>query len=174
MNYQNEVLGKLEKSNCWPYFQKPETIQELHDLAGHIYSKETMEGYLASMLIYHQLIEEMTKILIECSTFFVQLSVFPSEFKARSLDRKMFGQLIEELNQGVVNNETLAYIKKCKDFNKTRIDMVHKLTLKTSLSIASQEIKGIKKCLMKSTICLIQFTTVIVLHLRTSRRIYAI
>ena len=44
-------------------------LDELNELADKAFEKKTIEGYLASVLIYHQLTEEFIRILIESSTF---------------------------------------------------------------------------------------------------------
>lgn len=99
MTYTEDILVKLEDSNKWPGFKNPKFLEELNVLADSAFKKKTLEGYLASVLIYHQLTEELIRILIESSTFYIQLCVFPQEFQNRKLKNKMFGQLILELNQ---------------------------------------------------------------------------
>ena len=96
------------------------------------------------MLIYHQLCEEFTKLMIKCSTFYMQLSVFPQELKEKDLNGKMFGELIKMLEHLPLDNDTKNYIAKCKELNNLRINMVHKLTLKTSVSEISKQCKKVK------------------------------
>lgn len=137
MVYVDEILTKLENSDNWPGYERPWFLSELNELADNSFVMETVEGYLASLLIYHQLTEECMKILIDCSTFYIQLSVFPQEYKNRNLKDKMFGQLIQELNQSVLYEETHILLKKAKEFNSLRNQFVHKLTKADTI----QEIK---------------------------------
>ncbi len=132
-------FSKLENSDNWSYFNRPSFLDDLDELAEIAFQHNTTEGYLSALLIYHQICEEMIKVLIECSTFYIQLSVFPQQYKNKYLKDKMFGQLINELSTCVVDNEILKFIEKSKELNKLRIEMVHKITLKDSiLDIANQ------------------------------------
>jgi len=128
MVYKNDILIKLGDSNNWPGFERPDFLDELNELADNAFEKKTIEGYLASVLIYHQLVEEFIRIIIESSTFYIQLSVFPQEFQNRNLKNKMFGQLIQDLNQSVLDEDIHSLAEKAYKLNSLRILIVHKLT----------------------------------------------
>lgn len=138
MAYKDDILIKLENPNKWPGFERPEFLDELNELADSSFEKKTIEGYLASVLIYHQLTEELIRILIESSTFYIQLRVFPQEFQDRKLKKKMFGQLIQELNQSILDEKIHIFVEKAINLNSLRIEIVHRLT-------TSETIKKVKK-----------------------------
>ena len=138
MAYKDDILIKLEDSNKWPGFERPEFLDELNELADSSFEKKTIEGYLASVLIYHQLTEELIRILIESSTFYIQLRVFPQEFQDRKFKNKMFGQLIQELNQSILDEKIHIFVEKAINLNSLRIEIVHRLT-------TSETIKKVKK-----------------------------
>lgn len=138
MAYKDDILIKLEDPNKWPGFERPEFLDELNELADSSFEKKTIEGYLASVLIYHQLTEELIRILIESSTFYIQLRVFPQEFQDRKLKKKMFGQLIQELNQSILDEKIHIFVEKAINLNSLRIEIVHRLT-------TSDTIKKVKK-----------------------------
>lgn len=138
MAYEDDILIKLENSDNWPGFERPDFLNELNELADYAFKKKTIEGYLASVLIYHQLAEEFIRILIESSTFYIQLSVFPQEFQDRKLKDKMFGQLIQELNQSILDEDIHSLVEKAYKLNSLRIEIVHKLT-------TSETIQKVKK-----------------------------
>lgn len=144
MNYQKEILNKLKDSEKWPGFDRPDFLNQLNEIADNSFKKENVEGYLASLLIYHQLTEELIKILIDCSTFYIQLSVFPQEFQKKELKRKMFGQLIQELKHSVMDDKTKKLIQKSQELNNLRIRMVHKLTLKSSIFNIKRQCKRVQ------------------------------
>lgn len=145
MNYQNSLISQLENSDNWPYFNRPSFLDDLNELADNAFQCNTTEGYLSALLIYHQICEEMIQVLIKCSTFYIQLSVFPQQYNKRDLKDKMFGQLINELSNCVIDDEILKFIEKSKQLNKLRIQMVHKITLKDSiLDISNQCIESKK------------------------------
>ena len=76
--------------------------------------------------------------------FYIQLSVFPQEFQDRKLKNKMFGQLIQELNQSVLDEDIHSLVEKAYKLNSLRIEIVHKLT-------TSETIQKVKKTMRKST-----------------------
>lgn len=145
MNYQEKLLDRITHNEKWPEFDKLNFLTDLNIVADDVHAKKTIEGYLAALLIYHQLCEEMVKKLIECSNFFIQCATFPNEIKTINLKNKMFGQLLKELKRGAVNKKIKTFIKKCENLNALRIRMVHKITLKTSITDISKQSKSAKK-----------------------------
>lgn len=131
--YSNLLFYRLEDSERWPKFERADFMQQLNSFADDVYFKNTTEGYLAALLVYQQLCEEMIKLLIECSNFLIQLSVFPGEIKPSIKEGAMFGQLLLELEKGVLDNNIKLFILECRKLNDLRIKMVHKITLKTSI-----------------------------------------
>jgi len=144
MLYENEILLKLENSDNWPGFERPDFLDDLNQLADNSFESKTIEGYLASVLIYHQLTEEFIRILIECSTFYIQLSVFPQEFQNRNLKKKMFGQLIQELTQSVLDENIRKIVYKANELNNTRIQIVHKLTMNDTINRINEQCEKVK------------------------------
>jgi hypothetical protein len=76
----------------------------------------------------------MVRLLLEDSQFFIQLSVFPAEISFSDKPKSMFGSLIDDLEATITFQGRNEFIAKCKKPNKTRIDFVHGLTKRTSLS----------------------------------------
>ncbi len=144
-SYQQKILDRLENPQKWPYFSRPEFLDVLNFSADDMYKEKTVSGYLSSMLIYQQLTEEFIKVLIECSNFYLQLRVFPYEYKPRDLkDKIMFGQLLDALNHGILDAELIKFISFCSKLNNVRNNMVHKITRKTSLEDIKKQLKDIK------------------------------
>ena len=132
--YQRDFLTRVRDSDAWPGLQRGDFLQTLNDFADRAAATHTTEGYLAAFLVYQQLVEEMVKVLVDCSTFLIQCRVFPLEYRGPKLTRKMFGQLLVELETGITDNHTSRLLSKCRTLNDLRIRMVHKITLKESLA----------------------------------------
>ncbi len=128
MSYATDLTATIRDSDKYPYFERPDFLDELDDVADEALSKNTIEGYLASLLIFHQLCEEMVRLLLKDAHFFVQLSVFPAEISFPEKKRFMFGQLIEELKSTISFEGKDDFIEKCMELNRHRIDIVHHLT----------------------------------------------
>lgn len=145
MTYHRDIINRIKDLDNWPEPERGDFLDILNDVADKSFNQDTIEGYLAAILIYHQLTEELIKILIDCSEFYIQLSIFPQKLKKRNLKGKMFGQLIEELKHCVSDNYTTKFIKLSQELNSLRIGIVHKLTLNKSLIDIKEHCKKTKE-----------------------------
>jgi hypothetical protein len=145
MDYKQNLINKIKNSDTWPDITRPDFLSELNILADEMYNKNTLEGGLASLLIYHQLCEEMVKVLINCSEFYIQLAVFPAEITFKKNSKRMFGQLIDELEKGINFDKKTDFIDKCQAINTIRIKIVHRLTLKSSVYDILLQVREAKK-----------------------------
>ena len=141
---QRDIINRIKNSDNWPEPKRSNFLGILNDVADKAFNQNSIDGYLSSIIIYHQLTEELIKILIDCSEFYIQLSVFPQKLKKRSLKNKMFGQLLEELKHCVSNDYTTKFIKLSQKLNSFRIGIVHKLTLNSSLIDVKEQCKRSK------------------------------
>jgi hypothetical protein len=132
-DYIKDLIDKVNDHNKWPSFDRPDFLWELNELADNALKKNSLEGYLAALLIYHQLCEEIIRLLVVDAHFFIQLSVFPSEITFPQKKNPMFGQVLDELRSTVSFQEKDELIKKCEELNKLRIETVHHLTRQNSL-----------------------------------------
>lgn len=129
MDYLQQLINRIKDRELWPQFERPEFLDELNELADNALTKKTIEGYLAALLIYQQLAEEMLKLLLIDHEFFIQLSVFPAEFKFPSRTNIMFGRVVEELKNTITLDEAkFKVIELANKLNQIRIDLVHGLT----------------------------------------------
>ena len=64
MSYTTDLIERIRDSSKWPDFERPHFLDELADIANQAFSKDTIEGYLASLLIYQQLGEELIRLLL--------------------------------------------------------------------------------------------------------------
>ena len=133
MNNKNLIVTKLVDSKKWPEIYRPEFLEELNTIADKLYYRKNLEGYISSLLIYHQITEAMIKVLINISTFFIQSHLLEFEYKDKDLNKKMYGQLVNELDACLKIEGTNEFIQKCKELNDIRIKVVHKITKSTNL-----------------------------------------
>jgi hypothetical protein len=141
MNYQEELLERIKDHNKWPEFDRPDFLNELNEIADKSVAKKTIEGYLAALLIYQQLTEEVLKLFLKDHEFFIQLSVFPAEIKFASKTSAMFGRVIEELKSTVtVDNSKFEIIDRANKLNQARIELVHGLTKMSNLQDVERKV----------------------------------
>ena len=138
MDYARALIWRVKDSSRWPSFERGDFLDKLDALAAKAFSTKTTFGYLAAVLIYHQLCEEMIGLLIRDSEFFIQLSIFPTEIHFRQRKKYMFGRLLEDLKSTIEFEHKKDIIQKAEQLNTIRIQIVHGLTKRTSL----KEIRG--------------------------------
>ena len=144
MTYKDDLIHRIKHSNKWPSFDRPDFLIELNVLADEALSKKTIEGFLAALLIYHQLCDEMARLLIDDAHFFIQLSVFPSEIAFSKKNKAMFGQILRELKSTVSFKGKDEFINKCEEINVLRINIVHKLSRQSTLESIQVQLKKIQ------------------------------
>lgn len=141
MNYKDELLKRINNDKKWPEFDRPDFLNELNELADKSVAKKTIEGYLAALLIYQQLTEEVIRLFLKDHEFFIQLSVFPAEIRFASKSSIMFGRVIEGLKNTVtVDNSKFEIIARANKLNQIRIGIVHGITKIPNLQNLEQKV----------------------------------
>ena len=74
--YERELRARIKDSGQWPAFSSGAFLNRLDSIASRAMLKGTTEGCLATILIYHQLVEEMVRLLIRDAQFLIQLGSF--------------------------------------------------------------------------------------------------
>lgn len=145
MGYHKMFFRRLLYRDNWMEPKHADFLNELNIVADEAYEKGTIEGYIASLLIYHQITEEMIKIILEYSRFFIQCSIYPTELFFKAEKDKMYGYYLNELERTISFEEKDEFIAKCKEINHIRIDIVHKLTQKNSIGEVTKKMEKVKK-----------------------------
>lgn len=131
---------------AWPHFDRPEFLNELSQLADEVMAKNTIEGCLAAILIYHQLVDELLKVLLDDSRLFLQCSVFPSTVIMRPIGEKwMTGALIDEIDRGITFQGKYEILDYARRLNRIRVEIVHNLTKQSSLASITGKCATVRK-----------------------------
>ncbi|MDP2682393.1 MAG: hypothetical protein Q8P28_06255 [Deltaproteobacteria bacterium] len=128
MTYKKELQDKLKNANSWPAFRDPMHLSILNDMADKAFSKNTIEGYIAAVAIYHQISSDMIELLLEDIHFLTQCSLYPLELHFKKRKNPMFGALLDELEHSIDFKQKKDLLSQCHRLNQIRITMVHKLT----------------------------------------------
>ena len=135
MSYIRTLLARIRDSEGgWPHFETPDFLQTLEDVAQEAFEKNSIEGHLAALLIWHQLCEEMARLLLRDAQFFIQLSVHPAEIEFRDKRKLMFGQILDALSETISFEGKEEFLDGCRKLNTQRIELVHRLTQHSSLA----------------------------------------
>ena len=132
------IVVRIRDSSQWPSFENASHLSDLDTLADVANGLGTLEGYLAALAIYHQLCDEMAKLLVKDSEFFIQLSCYPTDIYFPKPKQQMAGQVLSQLEFAVEFEGKTEFIEKCRVMNSLRNNVFHNLTKQTSLA----ELKG--------------------------------
>lgn len=145
MSYEEDIKQRVRTRELWPDFESPGFLDTLDELAEEALAKNSIEGALASVLIYHQLAEEMLRLLLQSAQFFIQLAVFPAQINFPERKRQMFGQLLEEVRNTMSFTHKDEILNLAASMNKHRIDLVHKLAARLTLDDVVSRATEVKK-----------------------------
>jgi len=141
--HAESLVALLKDPSRWPGVGAVDHLQQLQRLAGEAKGRGTTDGYLATMLIIHQLTEETIKILIDDADFYTQLRLYPLPLKpTRTKDKKTgtFGQYLSDLESTVWFQNKKYIVEKAGRLNKIRNSIVHGLTKPDALSVVEQNL----------------------------------
>jgi hypothetical protein len=145
MSYEEDIKRRVRTTELWPDFESPGFLGTLDELAEESLEKNTVEGALASVLIYHQLSEEMLRLLLQSAQFFIQLAIFPAELTFAERKRQMFGQLLDEVRSTMSFVNKAEILELAASLNTHRIDLVHRLTSRQTVEDVVSQAKQVKE-----------------------------
>jgi hypothetical protein len=128
LNYYEKMEAMVVMDEEWPWFKNPNLFSELQEIANTSFQKKNIEGYLSSVLIYQQLVEEMLWVLLKDCQFLIKISLWGrSEIHFKEQKGVMFGRLIDEIKNTIEFKSKSDIVGKCNQLNRIRIEVVHGL-----------------------------------------------
>lgn len=138
--YAETLVARLRDPSRWPGIGTVEHLEQLQRLAGEAKNRATTDGYLAAMLIIHQITEETIKALIDDAYFYTQLKLYPLPIELTRTKRGMFGQYLADLKSTVWFQNKKYIVEKAERLNTIRISMVHGLTRAGALAVVERDV----------------------------------
>lgn len=139
-----DVVARIMDSDKWPNLELPENLELLNEMADESFAAQTFSGMLASVLMYHQLIEAMCLHLLEDCHFLIQLSVHPATIQFSIPKNRMLGVYVSELKDSVSFYGKEEFLEKVTSFNTIRNEAIHKMR-KSNLDQISDSLKKAKQ-----------------------------
>jgi hypothetical protein len=143
--YEHDLNNRLRDPAQWPDFHRPNFLQRLDAAAERAMRKRTVEGHLAAVLIYHQLVEEMLRLLTRDSQFLVQVALRPWRIEFPVRHKQMFGQIQQELRSLVDFPRKERLLALADDINTIRVEVVHRLVNRGSLAGLARKARAAKR-----------------------------
>jgi len=144
MSYLRTLIDRIRDRDQWPDFDRPYFLDELNSIADEAYESRSIHGYLAALLVYHQLTEEMLRLLLQYSEFFVQLELAPTEIHFPIPEKAMFGRLIEAAKSAIEFEHKAELLALAQSINRGRIELVHGLTKQETAEVIGEKVEAVK------------------------------
>ena len=140
---QHELIERITDPDKWPGFENSEQLHQMDDMAEAAFSRNTADGYLAYVLIIHQICDDLIRMLIAHSHFTLELLTVSNGFGIRfpneNLDKYTSGQLLQALERSFLDfDQRDEFIKVCNEMNSIRNQMAHQLAKQPNLEQLKQ------------------------------------
>lgn len=139
--YAEKLAARLRDPSRWPGFGTVEHLEHLQKLAGEAKGRGTTDGYLAAMLIIHQITEETIKVLIDDAHFYTQLRLYPLPIEPKRTKKGMFGQYLSDLKSTVWFQNKSYIVKHAERLNEIRNSIVHELVRPCAIKVVEEGVK---------------------------------
>jgi len=138
--YEQELRRQLRTREFVPELAAPDFLRRLDRVAHRALLGRTVEGNLAAILIYHQLVEEMLRLLLLDCEVYLQLAAFPAEIRFPTRRKQLFGRLHQALAEYTSRTRSAASPARPAS---TRIGIVHGLVQpKSSAGLRSRVLRA--------------------------------
>ena len=138
--YAEVLVARLRDPNRWPGIGTVEHLEQLQKLAGEAKARKTTDGYLAAMLIIHQITEETIKVLIDDAHFYTQLRLYPLPIELKRTKKGMFGHYLSDLKGTVWFQNKRYIVEKAERLNEIRNSIVHELTRPGAIKAVERDV----------------------------------
>jgi len=132
-SYALTVRQRLRDRDLWPDVPTPHLLDRLDRLAGQAIARRSIDGAIAAILIYHQLFEQMSRVLIADAQFLTQLALYPQPMRYPEVRRETFGRLMGRLDATMDFPHEQGVLRRASRINDLRNDVAHTLVARGSL-----------------------------------------
>jgi hypothetical protein len=132
--HERELRRRLKDSNSWPAFLNPDFAERLERTGIRAIERRSTEGDVTAIIIFHQITEQMLRVLIADAQFFVSVSVMPMRITFSDPPRQTFGQVLAMLRNGVEFKDKDRLLTLSGALNDLRNGVAHRLLHRGSLA----------------------------------------
>lgn len=132
--HERELRRRLKDSDSWPAFLNPNFAERLERTGIRALGRRSTDGDVTAIVIFHQLTEQMLRVLIADAQFFVSVSVMPTRITFLDPRRQTFGQVLALLRNGVEFRNKDRLLKLAGALNDIRNGVAHRLLQRGSLA----------------------------------------
>jgi len=123
-----EKSQKVKSASWFDSFDNQEWLSNLYSIADDAHHQGRPGGDVACIIITHQLLEEILRLLLERSEFLMQVRLFPIEYKNDVPTNKPFGVILSIVEQTIDFQHIREILSLARRMNRIRNKVAHQLT----------------------------------------------
>ena len=145
MKYEEELAKHLRNPDGYLWFSDSWPHSYLNGIAEDAFDKNSPEGYLTSLIIYHQLTEEILKVLLCYSNLVMKAALYPVKIELPAGDDASLGGLLQIHKTTVVFDKKSKIIEQADKLNRLRNELSHRIIRHSSETAIVMKAKNSKE-----------------------------
>ncbi|MDP3049102.1 MAG: hypothetical protein Q8N12_06705 [Thermodesulfovibrionales bacterium] len=125
MKYEEELAKHLKNPDGYLWFSESWPHSYLNGIAEDAFNKNSPEGYLTSLIIYHQLTEEILRLLLLYSNLVMKAALYPVKIDLPAVNESSLGELLQIHRATVVFDKKSKIIEQADKLNRLRNELSH-------------------------------------------------
>jgi hypothetical protein len=125
MKYDELLAKQLMNPDGYLYFPESSIHSYLDGIAHDAFSRGQPEGYMAALSIWHQLTEEILRLLYRYSQLLIKAALYPVILDEKAIENESMGALIQIHKQCVVYDRKSLIIRYAGKINDLRNELFH-------------------------------------------------
>lgn len=132
--YERELRKRLADSDSWPAFPNPDFASRLERVGLRALERRSTDGDVTAIVIFHQLAEQMLRVLVADTQFFLVVSAMPTPVTFHEPRRQTFGDVLQRVRFGVEFRRKDSLLSLAEALNNIRNDVAHRLLQRETLA----------------------------------------
>jgi hypothetical protein len=128
VNYDERLAAQLNSLHGNLYFPDSSVHSYLDGIAHDAFGQGEAAGCLAALTIWHQLTEEILRLLYRYSQVLIKAALYPAKLGEKDLQNESLGSLIQIHKQCVQYDRKSVILSSAIALNNLRNDLFHDIT----------------------------------------------
>jgi hypothetical protein len=125
MDYYETLSKQLINPDGYLHFPDASIHSYLDGIADDSFNKDEADGYIAALIIWHQLAEEILRLLYRHSQLLIKAGLYPTKLDEKTIEHVNMGGLIQIHSSCVAYDRKSIIMSNAKKLNDLRNDLLH-------------------------------------------------
>jgi len=129
MKYDEMIARHLINPDAHLYFPDSSIHSYLDGIAYDAFNKDQADGYMAALNIWHQLAEEILRLLYIYSQLLIKAALYPTKLDEKKIQNESMGALIQINKQCVAYDRKSLILRYAEKISVLRNELVHEIIM---------------------------------------------